>query len=330
VWSGSDAALRLRSTPAHRLDLRELHVLATRRLLGLNAPGVWVAHDLLWSNSGTRRPRRRAGPVWAQFGMDEAQGAAAISGWGMNMAAVDPGFPLPVSGAPGLWYRWSIVRQWDRWPRRQEVERTGTAAEPGPLLLFVSHRWEHTDHPDPTGRQLHTLTAGLTVALAAAVALDHPERHRGASGLPELFGRFVAARRGEDWRDDPELQGWAKQVVTAAKRMKSPTELMSTVAPLETRTRPGSWADRRRRVEAMAADSPSVSPRESAMSASSRLPTWAATPVPSAVTTRRGRPLLRFTMEVPFWLGSAGLDNRSFPCQKGLLADLRPLGQAAY
>ena len=47
-----------------------------------------------------------------------------------------------------------------------------------------------------------------------------------------------------------------------------------------------------------------VRPTKSAISASSRVPAWAATPLPSAVTDNGGRALLRFTLEVPFSRGS--------------------------
>jgi len=45
------------------------------------------------------------------------------------------------------------------------------------------------------------------------------------------------------------------------------------------------------------------------------------TPVPSAVTLRCGRPLLRFALEVPSWIGTDGLSTFSFPYQEGVFAD---------
>jgi len=71
----------------------------------------------------------------------------------------------------------------------------------------------------------------------------------------------------------------------------------------------------------MATDSASISPVESAISATRRLPACPATPVPSAVTLRCGRHLLRFTFEVPSWIGTDGLSTFSFPYQEGVFAD---------
>ena len=62
---------------------------------------------------------------------------------------------------------------------------------------------------------------------------------------------------------------------------------------------------------------------ESAISASNRVPAWAATPLPSAVTDNDGRGLLRFTLEVPFSGGiccfatTLSQRRRAFPRQLG-------------
>jgi hypothetical protein len=47
IWSGSDAALRLRALPRDDLALRELVALASRRSTGLNAPEPWLASEEL-------------------------------------------------------------------------------------------------------------------------------------------------------------------------------------------------------------------------------------------------------------------------------------------
>jgi len=55
-----------------------------------------------------------------------------------------------------------------------------------------------------------------------------------------------------------------------------------------------------------------ASPVASAISASSREPAWAATPLPSGVTFNAGSRLLRFILEVPFSLVEA-VRNDKFP-----------------
>ena len=64
-------------------------------------------------------------------------------------------------------------------------------------------------------------------------------------------------------------------------------------------TTPGSCAERRRRVCAIAADNPFVSPTRSANSASSNDPACDATPLPSPVTFTRCAARVPFTFEVP-------------------------------
>ena len=80
----------------------------------------------------------------------------------------------------------------------------------------------------------------------------------------------------------PNTSGWFRSTLRSDMDVPPP----ATLSTRSTSTRPGSWAERRWRVGAIAAERPSVSPRASAMSPSRRVPTWAATLVPSAVTTR--------------------------------------------
>ena len=60
-----------------------------------------------------------------------------------------------------------------------------------------------------------------------------------------------------------------------------------------------------------------VSPVASAISASSRDPAWAATPLPSGVTFNAGSRLLRFILEVPFSFGLLVVRSSKFPKQEG-------------
>ena len=63
-------------------------------------------------------------------------------------------------------------------------------------------------------------------------------------------------------------------------------------------TQPGSWAERRRRVGAIPADSAAVHPSLSASSVRAALPAWLAIPAPSVVTMSVLRRLVGFTFEV--------------------------------
>ena len=74
----------------------------------------------------------------------------------------------------------------------------------------------------------------------------------------------------------------------------------------------------------MASDNALVSPVASAISASSRVPAWAATPLPSAVTDNVGRVRLRFTLEVPFSLVFLSFRNHKFPKAEGLFHAYAP------
>jgi hypothetical protein len=59
-------------------------------------------------------------------------------------------------------------------------------------------------------------------------------------------------------------------------------------------------------------------PTKSAISANNRVPAWAATLPPSAVTDNDGRELLRFTLEVPFSLWMFDASQHQVPREEGL------------
>lgn len=235
-WSASDAAMRLRTLPPEDLALRELGVLATRRWIGYNAPRPWLsasetrhlssswerdAGDVHWTdripeNEGVR-------DLWHRYGMGGATPVAAS----ISYAMLDGHTPLrdatPWKTAGGTWYSWAAIARWDRWPRRQEAAAQPAGAEDC-LRLFVSHRWEALDHPDPTGAQLQALNVGLTLSVAAALlrkdAADALWRTH--SGLPELIARFLDAHTGDHPRaimraaDVPALKKWAERIHAAA------------------------------------------------------------------------------------------------------------------
>ena len=69
MWSASVASLRLRTTPADRLELRERHVLASRTVTGLNLPPGWLS-NLPPRQQGEPTPASpRRGSMWDQLGM---------------------------------------------------------------------------------------------------------------------------------------------------------------------------------------------------------------------------------------------------------------------
>lgn len=77
------------------------------------------------------------------------------------------------------------VIEFDRFQSHQELQRDGashfhTAGQPPALIIFVSHRWESTAHPDPDGRQLAALQYILKhiPVIAASLQIAGVERRR--------------------------------------------------------------------------------------------------------------------------------------------------------
>ncbi len=233
-WSGSDAALRLRVLPADDLAVRELAALASRRSIGLNAPQPWVAEREVvemvnvWKPEVTdihfsqRSFEKEATPIWTHYGMTESYTDPVILSYGTRSSLRSPlgRAACAWAGGPGTWYAWSTLVGLKRWPRRQEGQPLATAAHPGQLLLFISHRWETLEHPDPTGAQLLCLKVGLMLALAAAVLQlgSRQKNGKSVSGLPETIAEFL-----EPVLESAELialQQWAEQIKAAAECVK--------------------------------------------------------------------------------------------------------------
>lgn len=235
-WSGSDAGLRLRTEPPQELAHRELVALASRRSVGLNAPRVWLSASRVdpilarWTAGTPERRREEADrattareDVWNHYGMRKSVAEPVIWGWGMRRGDRSElgRIGQPWKGGTGVWYRWSTVREWKRWPRRQGVESEAVRPDPGKLLLFVSHRWDGLNHPDETGAQLACLQIGLTLALAKAVLhhADQEEAFKTASGLPELLWEFLKAELPPEAIES--LAPWAQRVEHAARTSQS-------------------------------------------------------------------------------------------------------------
>jgi hypothetical protein len=132
-------------------------------------------------------------------------------------------------GGTGTYYPWRRLMVWTRWKRRQDAIADASGAEPGKLLLFLSHRWESVSHPDPTGRQILALKVGLALSLAAALRIE-PNAQTGW-GLPELFHRFLARVEPEAMAD-PDLNAWADRVAEQAKNCKTEEEMWSRLQQL--------------------------------------------------------------------------------------------------
>jgi hypothetical protein len=256
-WSASDAALRLRALPVDDLALRELAILSTRRSVGYNAVKPWVSaretaelarawererSDVHWFH---QIERSEGTPVlWAQYGMDDVEDTSVVTSYFTRKG--DRPWPgggaSPWLGGRGAWYPWALVAGWQRWPRRQEVEQQAVVPVAGRLLLFISHRWEALDYPDPDGRQLEAVQVGLTLALACAllrVSGTLADWHT-ASGLPEVIARFLdrTTTGGETARavprDAPSLLEWARGIKEAASRAASEAEFLAQVRAAET------------------------------------------------------------------------------------------------
>lgn len=233
-WSGSDAALRLRMLPADDLAVRELTALASRRSIGFNAPRPWVAEREAAEMVNVWKPEvtdihfsqhpfeKEAAPIWTHYGMKESYTDPVILSYGTRTSLRSPlgRAACAWAGGPGTWYAWSTLVGWERWPRRQEGQPLATAAHTGQLLLFISHRWESLEHPDPTGAQLLCLKVGLTLALAAAVLQlgSRQKNMKSVSGLPETIAEFLEPVLGSE--ELIALQQWAEQIKAAAECIK--------------------------------------------------------------------------------------------------------------
>lgn len=230
IWSGSDAALRLQRLPADDLALREITALASRRSTGLNAPSPWVSSRELetlakeWEGEArdihfSQRPpvESRDNDLWTQYGMTETPGLEVITGYAMGPSRVRPSTQARADGGLGSWQPWSVVATWKRWPRRQQASASvpGTGTD-GHLRIFVSHRWESLDHPDPDGAQLLALNVGLTLSLAAAV-LAGGDEFTTRSRLPELFRAHLRRAHHLGLLGDAALRRWASQVREVAQ-----------------------------------------------------------------------------------------------------------------
>jgi hypothetical protein len=234
MWSASGASLRLRTTPADRLDLRERQVLASRTVTGLNRQPGWLSdlRERHQENPMPATPRR--GSMWDQLGMASATITSSVSGWGIEAseAGAETLVAMPAGPSTGRWFRWSTLRTWPGWRRGQDGLDEAVACG-GELGLFVSHRWERSDHPDPHGTQFQTLLCGLSVALASAVQLKDHTRHQSASGLAELLARYLGAELGAGWQADQSLRRWARLVVAAARRARDLDELHDALAAID-------------------------------------------------------------------------------------------------
>jgi hypothetical protein len=70
--------------------------------------------------------------------------------------------------------------------RRQDLEVEPMAPENCHLLLFISHRWETAEHPDPSGRQLAALKSMIHLLCDACDALSTQSVEERLRSLPSL------------------------------------------------------------------------------------------------------------------------------------------------
>jgi hypothetical protein len=246
-WSGADAALRLRALPASDLALRELTALASRRSTGLNAPEPWVVSRELrglaeqWEPEATdihfsQVPIEPEGPtsLWSHYGMGDAPDLGVVTGYYMQQSERPKRARQDAwrGDGPGAWHPWSALLEWERWPRRQEAPPpVAKTADSGWLRLFVSHRWESLDHPDPNGSQLLSVKVGLTLALSAALLQDD-EGAGTVSGLPEFMAAFVRDTEPSNLVE-PALLEWAAGVKMAAEDSATETDFWTQAKALE-------------------------------------------------------------------------------------------------
>ena len=172
--------------------------------------------------------------LWAHSGMGPAEDSRVVTGY--YIQGSDRARPVPSEAwrdtAPGSWHSWSTVLGWEQWPRRQDAPPPAEVTGPGLLRLFISHRWETPDQPDPQHAQLLSLKAGLSLALAAAVLLGDDEPAATQSGLPELFAAYL---RDVDPTvvSTPALREWAAALKAAAEGASTEAELAPMAEKLE-------------------------------------------------------------------------------------------------
>ncbi len=104
----------------------------------------------------------------------------------------------------------------------------------------------------------------------------------------------------------PNSASWPRS--TPRSLTQSPPSAIATAR--SRRTVPGSWAERRSRVGAIASLSAGVRPALSAISLSREAPAWEMRPSPSALTSTVWRVVCVFTFRVSSWLWEWAFANR--------------------
>jgi hypothetical protein len=247
-WSASDAALRLRDLTPAELGLRELAVMATRRATDYNAPRPWAASHQAsrlsadWKASSdphvhplVSRQDVAATDLWNQYGMaasrfSQSDTYQVSTGYYVTASLRSATAHRPWNGGSGTYYTWETLLHWPRWPRRQVGAELATTPDPGKLLLFISHRWEGLDHPDPEGRQLLALRVGLALSLAAALRII--PKAQTESGLPEVLRRFLSEAMPETLTDH-DLVAWAAEVVREATAVQDEEDLWARLQQMD-------------------------------------------------------------------------------------------------
>src|SRR5664280_911872 len=124
-------------------------------------------------------------------------------------------------------------------------------------------------------------------ALASATAPRKRSRHCSST-------RSITRNAVESDGTPPNRSAWSRSAPRSA-RHSPPSE---SITARSRSTTPGSCAERRSRVAAIASESARVSPTRSATPASSALPAWATWPVPSALTCSLSTSPSRCTIRV--------------------------------
>ena len=241
-WSASDAALRIKNLTPEELDIREMIILASARLINPNTPKPWCSmkwaeqmeskfYGETYINKAKQTYERSETNLWTHSGMKSLPFPRNqfTAGWGMQKSLQKKTEHEPWHGGEGVWYSWEALEGLDVFKRRQEIEISSVVPEDGLLMLFVSHRWESPEHPDPTGRQLKSIKIGLTLSLAASI-LDKIEGST-LSGLPELFARYFAAQNVNK-KILTELKPWAEKIKSIAQETTSDEEFIKKAKTL--------------------------------------------------------------------------------------------------
>ncbi|MCK1338635.1 hypothetical protein IVB38_22130 [Bradyrhizobium sp. 38] len=262
-WSASDAAMRARHIAPASLDERELAIMATRRSNDYNRVAPWASSTIAlaceneWGGGQdphvhpfANLPHKESDGILGHYGMTatiifRAEKHVVVTGMGIRESKRAKAIHEPWHGGIGTWLSWQTINGWQEMHRRQDIP-VGLVeiASEGRLLLFISHRWETPEHPDPAANQIKALKTGLLLALC--VAIEGMEDGRAThSGLPEIMRRFFDSS-SRLVAERILLSAWAEAVIDVARTAADEAAFLPAAEAVEESLGVGQLLDRMR------------------------------------------------------------------------------------